>query len=136
MKSKILCFLSFVFLLISCNNNTDDIPPKINANGVVAYDSSITCANIDNFLFRDDCIYVDLRPISWALKDGYIAGFQFFPFYDMIASYSYNDKLFYFEPKTNEDGSSLTLGEPGTFSPNYVESVQVINELFRFFIKN
>lgn len=145
---KKFLYLLLIFLTIGCNNLSnskndlstnsssislnDSIPTKHNIYGTAIEDSSINTKNIDNFMFRDDVIYVDLRFYSWVIKDGYIAGFSFFSFYEFIAT----------KEGTTSDGETLVnrlfkmknergmLGEVGNFEPNYVESEQMLNDLF------
>ncbi len=122
---KILFLITTIILLCSCTTQTTNpyefVPEKNKPNGISIDDSSITTQNIDYYLFRDDVIYVDLRPYSWVAYDGYIAGFSFFPYYDFFAHHTLKDRLFYME------GSKGTVG---SFIPNYVESEAVIASLF------
>ena len=67
MKKIILSLMSLTLLFTGCSNNTSEndftyIPEKINVDGTSIEDSSINTRNIDNYLFRDDVVYVDLRP--------------------------------------------------------------------------
>lgn len=130
---KKVIFLIACLLLVGCVNKNpyENVPDKININGVGIDDSSVTTLNIDNYLFREDSIYVDLRPYSWVIKDGHIAGFSFYPFYEMIASRKSSDaRLFTMSKVELEDGSEIPGGAVGTFTPNYVESEEFINDLF------
>lgn len=126
---KIILFFLFCFLLISCSNNKN-IPSKINANSVAINDSGVNTSNIDDYLFRKDVVYVDLRPYSWVAKDGHIAGFSFFPFYDLIAHRKNDDRLFKMDVVYKDDGNKILGGEIGSFTPNFMESEMVINRLF------
>ena len=105
-KIKFIIIFLLLILTVSCtpaNNSSSskkEVPIKINTNGVDVTDSSITTANIDDYLFLDDVVYVDLRPYSWVARDGHIAGFSFFPFYDLIAHLNFKDRLF----KMSSDG--------------------------------
>ena len=133
---KIFLLLAAVVFTACSNINTGDykyIPEKLYTNGVNIEASSVTTRNIDNYLFRDDVVYVDLRPYSEIAREGHIAGFSFFPYYDFIATMEgskdsngnpKDDRLFKMK---NERGQ---LGQIGNFAPNYVESEQVLNELF------
>lgn len=120
-------------MLTSCGTSNKykelEVPSKINPAGISALDSSVTTTNIEDYLFREDSQYIDLRPYSWVIKDGHIAGFEFFPFYDFLAHNAKKDRLFTFSNK-NEAGETLVLGDVGTFSPNYVESVSLLNRYF------
>lgn len=128
---KIKLFTIFLLLIVtvscvpsnSSSSSNQHIPNKININGVDVTDSSITTANLDDYLFLDDVVYVDLRPYSWVARDGHVAGFSFYPFYDLIAHLNFKDRLF----KMSSNGG---VGNVGCFTPNYLESEIVINELF------
>lgn len=136
-KKIILSGISF-FLLIGCfgckqTENYSEIPLKNDPQGVSIEASSVNTQNIDNYLFRDDVVYVDLRPYAEIAKEGHIAGFGFYPFYDFIATMEgskdtdgspKDNRLFIMK---NERGK---LGQVGNFEPNYVESVQILNTLF------
>lgn len=129
---KRILFVIICFLLIGCSNKNpyENIPDKIVVSGTSASDSSVKTTNIDNYLFREDSIYVDLRPYSWVAKDGHIAGFSFFPFYDFIADRSEEDRLFLFRNTKKDDGTLILGGEPGSYTANYEESEQIINIFF------
>lgn len=135
---KFLLLLSSTLLLTGCFNNSNedlykDIPVKNDINGVTIEASSVNTQNIDNYLFRDDTVYVDLRPYNEIAKEGHIAGFSFFPYYDLIATMEGTS-----DSKGNPKDNRLfkmkndrgMLGQIGNFEPNYVESEQVINKLF------
>ena len=130
MKRKL--FIIVCLLLVGCTGNKYEfIPEKLNSSGVGIDDSSVTTLNLDNYLFRKDTIYVDLRPYSWSLRDGYIAGFSFYPFYDLFASRKDSDaRLYTMSNVTLDDGTTVQGGQVGSFIPNYVESEQFINDLF------
>lgn len=137
-----------LLLLAGCNGNNsnssnlyENIPEKIEVNGVSIEASSVNTKNIDNYLFRDDTVYVDLRPYSEVVKEGHIAGFSFYPYYELIATFEG-----YEESIKNEAGEVIEkipqdnrlfkykLESPvckvGDFSPNYEESIFLLNELF------
>lgn len=118
-------YLLTILLLAGCTK-VITVPQKINPMSARSDGSSVTVENIDNYLFRDDCQYIDLRPYSWIAKEGHIAGFSFYPFYDFIASNTQEDRLFSFSKISNE----INLGDVGSFTPNYVESEQLINTIF------
>lgn len=127
---KILLFMLFLLTIVSCGNTKQGIPSKKNNQSVAIVDSGVNTSNIDEYLFRDDVIYVDLRPYSWVAKDGHIAGFSFYPFYDLIAHRNYTDRLFMMDTVYSEDGNKIIGGEVGTFTPNFIESEIVINNIF------
>ena len=138
MKKIILSLMVLTLLFTGCSNNSSEnnftyIPEKINAEGTSIEDSSVTTQNIDNYLFRDDVIYVDLRPYAEIAREGHIAGFSFYPFYDLIATkegaidQNKNPKDNRLFKMKNEAGK---LGEVGNFIPTYEESEFILNDLF------
>ena len=119
MKKYILNIL-LLFVIVGCANVDRKIPDKVNPEGFSVRDSSIQPHNLDEYLFIEDVLYVDVRPYTSIIKYGYVAGFQFIPYYDLIAS-RINDKTLF-----EMTGSGLT----GQFNPNFVESEQYLNHLF------
>ena len=138
MKNKIIILFLSLFFIIGCGNISSEnlnkeIPIKNNIEGVTIEDSSINTRNIDDYLFRDDVIYVDLRSYAEISCEGHIAGFSFFPFYDFIATKEtakdydgnlINDRLFKMKVDFGKTGTV------GNFVPNYQESESVLNDLF------
>jgi len=119
---KILVFLLLMISIISCSDQSNkNVPEKINADGFAISDSSVTTLNLDEYLFRDDVMYIDLRYTSNILENGHVAGFQFYSFYEFIAHYNNPKTLF----KMNGTG-----GLSGSFTANYVESEKIITSLF------
>ena len=139
--------LLFIILLSACSNSNhasqsninsqenqfETVPVKNNINGVTIDDSSVNTRNIENYLFRNDTVYVDLRPYSEVAREGHIAGFSFYPFYDFIASIE-NSKDYNKNPMDNRLFKMINemgkIGQIGNFVPNYEESEFVLNELF------
>lgn len=133
---KLIILLVSIFLMTGCfnaGNSYAEIPKKYDENGVNIEASSINTQNIDNYLFRDDVVYVDLRPYSEVVREGHIAGFSFYPFYDFIASLEdsvdaegnpYDNRLFVMKREKGQ------IGQIGNFSPNYEESEVILNRLF------
>lgn len=139
MKKKILLSLLSLLLITGCVNNQTsenlyaEIPVKNIIDDVSIEASSVNTKNIDNYLFRDDVVYVDLRPYAEVATEGHIAGFSFFPFYDLIAT-SENAKDYdgnLIDNRLFKMKSELgMLGVVGSFEPNYEESELVLNDLF------
>lgn len=102
------------------------LPQKQNPESMFMSESPITPQNIDSYLFRKDCIYVDLRSSQTFYSEGHIAGFTNIPFYNYIAGYP-NDKKPLFK-MTRKDG--VVLGTKGSFVANYEESESIIFETF------
>ncbi len=102
------------------------LPVKEKADSTLMSESPVNPYNIDDYLFRDDCLYIDLRSPDSFYKEGHIAGFTNIPFYGYLAGFPGN-KASLFEMKKSE---GKYLGDAGTFFENYEESVQIISELF------
>lgn len=119
---KILIFILMIFSLVGCSNsNIKNVPEKIYAEGFAISDSSVTTLNLDEFMFRSDVMYVDLRYTYNIVSNGHVAGFRFFSYYEFIAHYN-NPKTLY---KMNGTG-----GMTGSFTPNFLESEKIINSIF------
>ena len=127
---KFIILLS-LFLLVSCSQGGNSssipevVPPKVNAENLDV--DVINTTNLDDYLFRDDVFYVDLRYYSWVLKYGYIAGFSFIPYYSFIAVKSETSTNALFRQAKTETALS---GDVGSFKPVYVESVNILKNLF------
>lgn len=107
-------------------NDNLSLPEKTILNNKMS-DSPLNPANIDKYLFRDDCIYIDTRSPEQFYEEGAIAGFVNVPFYGYICDFKKGtDALFTFT-KIDDD---ILLGDPGSFIPNYEESIDIINSIF------
>ena len=141
MKKKFLILL--VLCLCGCNvsqNNEDtpvdntpvviDLPEKDDPNSTVMSESPITPLNIDNYLFREDCLYLDTRSPKQFYMEGSIAGFINLPFYEYVADFNADvNALFTIKKIKNDDGSIIYPGDPGSFIANYEESEELIKDL-------
>ena len=107
-----------------------NLPEKENPNDTLMSKSPITPKNLDEYLFRDDCIYLDTRYPYQFYQEGFVAGFTNLPFYEYIADFNKEtEALFTIVKVTNEDGSVILPGNPGSFKPNYEESEDLIKDL-------
>lgn len=112
-------------------NELTYLPIKENPESALMSESPITPKNIDEYLFREDCIYIDTRSPEQFYTEGHIAGFINIPFYDYIADFnSDSGALFTMTKVTAEDGTIYALGETGSFIANYEEAEQIIKDLF------
>jgi len=141
---KKLLPLICLIMLCSCSTTTNNVieetketiitelPAKENPESASMMDSPLNPKNIDNYLFLENVNYVDTRSFNQIISEGSIAGFKNISFYEMIAFYTKQDNiLFTMEKKYDEKGNVITLlGEVGSFSPNYQESIQILEELF------
>lgn len=110
-------------------NEILELPIKEIPSSALMSDSPITPANIDDYLFRDDCVYIDTRSGVQFYSEGSIGSFMNIPFYGYIADFKKTDALFTMTKVTADDGTIYPLGEPGSFIANYVESEEMIKSL-------
>ena len=134
---KKIIILVVVFLLVGCKNTSDNtdidsnaLPAKVSATDSGARTSPINSSNLDKYMFRDDVQYVDLRSAKMVLEEGYVAGFEFIPYYSIIASFNEYDALFQMRTVIGEDGTRYPAGQVGGFVPQYLESEQLVKNLF------
>jgi len=139
MKKIITIILTFVFC-VGCNYSTSSkqedtktLLIKDNISSSMA-DSPINTRNLDEYLFIEGVNYVDVRPYEWIINDGYVAGFRFIPFYELIAknasAANFDNILFSYNYSKTPDGQEIRGGDVGSFSPIYQESIQIIKQLF------
>ncbi|WP_428770719.1 rhodanese-like domain-containing protein [Treponema sp. HNW] len=102
------------------------LPEKPKTESMLMSESPIKPYNIDEYLFMDNCIYIDLRSPDAFYKEGHIAGFTNIPFYGYIADFPNSDKGLF--TLTRKGG--LYLGDTGSFEQNYKESVQILYDIF------
>ena len=102
------------------------LPQTEKPKSMLMSESPITPRNIDDFLFRNDCIYIDLRSSETFYKEGHIAGFTNVPFYGYIADFPNNHTSLF---KMTKQGG-IYLGDVGSFLKNYEEAEQIIYETF------
>jgi hypothetical protein len=132
MKKFFSIFLVIVCMVSGCNkkDNYDNIPAKKNSSDNNAMTSPINTRNIDHYMFRNDVQYVDLRSGESIINNGYIAGFEFIPYYSIIASFSEFDGLYQMKGTVDENGNRVSPGQIGGFVAQYEESKSAIESLF------
>lgn len=129
MKKIVMIFMSLILCFSGCKSNNDNlkkIPLKITANDISSSNSPINSYNLDEYMFRDDVQYVDLRSPYMILQDGYVAGFEFIPFYSIIASFTSDKTLYRMKAVGDADP-----GYVGGFVAQYQESERIVKELFK-----
>lgn len=102
------------------------LPEKQNPQSMLMSESPIKPNNIDEYLFREDCVYVDLRKSESFYAEGHIAGFTNVPFYDYIAGFPGNTESLF--QMTAKKGSYL--GDAGSFVSNYNEAESIVRDMF------
>lgn len=131
---KILMVLCALFLIVGCNKKDNDneikIPSKNSATDTSPITSPVNGTNLDDYLFRDDVQYIDVRNSKGALQEGYIAGFKFVPYYSIIASFNEGECLYKMQSVENSDGSLSYAGQVGGFVAQYEESEDIIKSMF------
>jgi len=127
--------LSFCF--VGCNdesNNNEaielEIPSKHNPIDSASRTSPVNSHNLDEYMFRDDVQYVDLRNPEMILQDGYVAGFSFIPYYSVIASFNAKECLYQMKTVIDEEGNRYPAGQVGGFVAQYEESEILMKSLF------
>ncbi|MBR5208057.1 MAG: hypothetical protein IKV65_06100 [Erysipelotrichaceae bacterium] len=109
---------------------TLSLPVKEIAESTKMSESPITPKNLDEYMFRQDCVYLDTRYPYQFYQEGAIAGFLNLPFYEYIADFNTNVNALYTITKIkNGDGSIIYAGDPGSFVANYEESDDLIYDL-------
>lgn len=110
--------------------------------GVYGIDKNINETTIDNYLWRSDVAYRDVRMLedsaTWENKwgtrnlEGLVEGFEVIP-YAFLTEFPQE----YIDQKASENVSGLytwttlfSLGEDGSYIPNYEESMEVLEYLF------
>ncbi|ERJ13044.1 rhodanese-like domain-containing protein [Haloplasma contractile] len=90
MKKLLILLVVSVSFLSACNNNGEittteetNALPKV-VTSIDLKDSKITMDNVDDYLFRDDVQYVDLRNFDDKFNSGYISGFEIIPFFQFL----------------------------------------------------
>lgn len=108
------------------------LPVKENPDSTSPNDSPINSTNIDQYLFRDDTVYIDTRSAEQIVEEGFIAGFSNVPFYGVLVDLKPKEQvLFTMKLRRDENGEVTSLlGAVGSFSANYKESEQIIKEIF------
>ena len=127
---KFICLIIAFFLLTGCNDESIKEVPLKTSNDNSAVSSPVNSHNLDEYMFRDDVQYVDLRSSKMILEEGYVAGFEFIPFYDLIASFSGSETLYRMENKKDDDGNRIAAGQVGSFVAIYEESEVTIKSMF------
>lgn len=136
---KIYLSLLVILTLLGCTPSAveDDpikkaLPLKTDANSTLMSESPINVSNLDDYLFRKDTYYVDLREVNQFLEEGHVAGFVNVPFYQAIANIKTSTGVLYSFDRIRDVNGNVTasLGEVGSFSANYNESLSILNTLF------
>ena len=136
MKKK-FGYVLIALLLIGCSSKlppqtAESLPEKSIAESTRMSESPINPLNLDQYLFREDTMYVDTREINQWLEEGHVAGFINIPFYQAIANIKTDSGVLYsFDRIRDSQGNTIaTLGASGSFSQNYEESQSIIYSLF------
>ncbi len=87
----IIVLIQTIFMVGCTKENTDILEIKI--------DDLITMENLDEYMFRDDVQFVDLRNFESRYLDGFIYSFEIIPFFDYLDNRAFirNDN-YEFEP--------------------------------------
>lgn len=136
---KILLCLLIAISLVGCGSNVPaqvedvivlkDLPVKADPNNNLASASEIKASNLDNYLFRDDCVYIDTRDPEQFYTEGHVAGFINLPFYGYITDFKYNPNTLFSSIKSKDGEEIVHFGDIGSYSANYEESIKLIEDL-------
>jgi rhodanese-related sulfurtransferase len=138
MRNRLIVLMIGILLLGCTPVSVDDdpmknpLPTKKSADSTLMSESVINVSNLDEYLFRDDTYYVDTREINQWLEEGHVAGFVNIPFYQAVANIKTSTDVLYSFDRIRDAGGNVTvsLGEPGSFSANYEESLSILNAIF------
>lgn len=130
---KLVPLVCAVLLLMSCKKTEPEVevqvvslPTKAIPESTLMSHSVITPRNLDQYLFLDDCLYIDLRSPRDFYEEGHVAGFVNLPFYDYIADFEGADSAFF--EMTAQGGEYL--GDVGSFVDRSGRGEQWIRDTF------
>ncbi len=137
MKKGLIVLSMFICLLSGCNKTIEEkesnqivIPTKANSLDNFPSESTINTMNLDQYMFREDVQYVDLRSMKMIANEGHVAGFEFIPFYSLIASFTEGTTLYQMKGQYNDKGEFVSGGQVGGFVAQYKESKRIVEALF------
>ncbi|MGN1404666.1 MAG: rhodanese-like domain-containing protein [Erysipelotrichaceae bacterium] len=137
MKKILICIILFIMcgctvkekeitVVEKTDNEVISLPVKTGDSNNMS-DSPINPKNLDDYLFREDCFYVDTRDPKQFYEEGSVAGFVNIPFYGYICDFKKGTgSLFTFTKVSDE----ILLGDPGSFIASYEESEEIIKSIF------
>lgn len=115
---KLIPLICATCLFMSCEKPGPEVevqlvslPTKTIPESTLMSQSVITPRNLDQYLFLEDCLYIDLRSPRDFYEEGHVAGFVNIPFYDYIADFEGADSAFF--EMTTQGGEYL--GDVGSF---------------------
>lgn len=76
-KCIVVPLIVILFFVVGCDNNNEELVEILS-------DDLITMENLDNYMFRDDVQYVDLRNYDAPFRTGFIYSFELIPFFDYL----------------------------------------------------
>lgn len=76
-KWLIIPLIVILFFVLGCERNEDEIIE-------ILPEDLITMENLDEYMFRDDVQYVDLRNYEARFRTGFIYSFEIIPFFDYL----------------------------------------------------
>lgn len=101
--------LFFSVLLVGCSDcECDECEDLVEINA----DDIITMENLDDYMFRDDVQYIDLRNYATKFLSGYIKSFETISFFEYL------------------DHRAFERNNENIFSPDHVKSELIINLFF------
>jgi len=121
----------FLLALLVCTLTSCD---QENTLKKIQINNEITMDNLDDYMWRDDVQYVDLRNFDAKFAAGYIDGFEMIPFFDYLDNRAFDrNHTYQFDPNQilNEDimtsyfkqDKAIFLYADGCIRANYVRDV-------------
>ena len=144
MKKILIALVMFCSLMsvsaCACNKDKNELPlPEVVKGSLkgenFGVDKNINMETIDNYLFRSDVVYRDMRmlvdPATYeniggdSYLSGFIKGFEVVPFPYLVPVEGLPEEV------TNKyDGNTLFDHVDGEYIPNYEESMEILEYLF------
>lgn len=130
---KIICILLLVCL---CGCKSNDLPlPQADPESELGVDLNVNVSTIDKYLGRDDAVYRDMRMLvdeaqyenvgGDSYLSGFVKGFEVVPY-----PYLCNVEGLPEVVGETYTGTTLFTNNNGEYSPNYEESMHILESLF------
>ena len=103
--SAALAVLALIALSSCATMESGEATPELPApvESVSAADSPITMENLDQYMYRDDVQYVDVRDLDEKFGSGYIHDFELIPFFQFLEGRMVS--------RSNEEGQAWVVAE-------------------------
>ncbi len=136
---KIITVIVMSLFLVGCSNNLSSLPkPEITDGfrGSLGIDKNINESTIDKYLNRSDSVYIDVRDLvdeadytkigGDSYLSGIVKGFEVIPFPKIVNVVGLPEEV----GETYSGKTLFTNNEDGTFTANYIESIDFLKYYF------